>query len=437
MTRPARRLVVAQRRPPFPTPDFRPRMLHFALSLLLLATAADPGGVEVTRLDGSKVVGQLTTWDARGVTLAAAEGAQLIAGDELLQLRATEVHSSSELPEATIELVDGTQFPIKAFTVKNRKATVATPFSTTPVPIATELIRRVEFRASTNALAETWNRVDSHDAAGDVLIVMKGAGEAFDFLTGVVDAVTDEQVSFDWDGQKVPIKRTKVAGIAFYQREKRSLPDAICVLTMVDGTTAPARSVELDGDTLSVVTPANLRIKFRRESLASADFSSGKLAFLSDLKPDSSTWVPRIAIPKAAQIASEFGVPRMNSSFSGSALSLAWPDEALATGREVRTYAKGLALRSRSELTYRLPTGMKRFTATAGIDPATTEQGHVVLEIRADDRVVWEGEIDGKQPPINIDVELKSARRLQILVDYGRNLDYGDRLHLVEARVTK
>jgi hypothetical protein len=26
---------------------------------------------------------------------------------------------------------------------------------------------------------------------------------------------------------------------------------------------------------------------------------------------------------------------------------------------------------------------------------------------------------------------------LQLVVDYGENLDYGDRLHLVEARFTK
>jgi hypothetical protein len=60
-----------------------------------------------------------------------------------------------------------------------------------------------------------------------------------------------------------------------------------------------------------------------------------------------------------------------------------------------------------------------------------------MLEIRADQRVLWEGEVDGHADPVNIDVNLGSARRLQIRVDYGRNLDFGDRLHLVEARVTK
>jgi hypothetical protein len=148
-------------------------------------------------------------------------------------------------------------------------------------------------------------------------------------------------------------------------------------------------------------------------------------------------WTPRVALPEGAKLLADYGRPRRNASFGGSALTLSWADEAHSTGREVRTYDKGLALRSRTEATWRLPAGMKRFIATAGIDPATVDQGHVVLEIRADDRVLWEGEIDGRRDPVQIEVELKSARRLQIRVDYGRNLDFGDRLHLVDARVTK
>jgi hypothetical protein len=118
-------------------------------------------------------------------------------------------------------------------------------------------------------------------------------------------------------------------------------------------------------------------------------------------------------------------------------LSLAWPDESLPAGHELRTYDKGLAIRSRTDLEFRLPAGMQRLAVIAGIDPTTASEGHVVLEIRADERVLWEGEIDGKRPPVEIKLELGAAHRLQFHVDYGRNLDYGDCLHLVEARVTK
>src|SRR4029079_9146425 len=115
---------------------------------------------------------------------------------------------------------------------------------------------------------------------------------------------------------------------------------------------------------------------------ARADFSAGKLSYLSDLKPTNVKWTPRIAAPAAASLIAGYGLPRNDVSYSGSPLSLAWPDEALASGRQVRTYAKGLALRSRTEASFRIPAGMKRFVTTAGIDPATAQQGHVLLEIR-------------------------------------------------------
>jgi hypothetical protein len=61
----------------------------------------------------------------------------------------------------------------------------------------------------------------------------------------------------------------------------------------------------------------------------------------------------------------------------------------------------------------------------------------VALEIRGDGRLLWQGVVDGRRDPVELEVDLNGARRLQLLVDYGENLDYGDRLHLVEARVTK
>jgi NPCBM/NEW2 domain len=283
-----------------------------------------------------------------------------------------------------------------------------------------------------------WKQLDEREVVGDVLIIAKREGGLLDYLTGVVGDASADEVTFEYEGQKLPVKRSKVAAIAYYHAEPRRLPEAICRLTLMDGSQIPAREVALvDDGQLQVRTPAGIAFSVSLMHVVRGDFSAGKLAYLSDLKPIELKWTPRIATSDAASLIAEFGQPRNNVSFSGSALSLAWPDESLPTGREIRTYARGLAIRSRTDLVYRLPEGMRRFTATAGIDPATAGQGHVVLEIRADDRMLWEDEIDGKQAPVEIDLDLGTARRLQFHVDYGRNLDYGDRLHLIEARVTK
>ena len=86
---------------------------------------------------------------------------------------------------------------------------------------------------------------------------------------------------------------------------------------------------------------------------------------------------------------------------------------------------------------YRLPAGFNRFTALAGIDPATTADGNVRLAILADDRSLLETEIAGDQPPQPIDVEIAGAKRLKIVVDFGQNLDTGDWLNLCDAKIVK
>ena len=141
-------------------------------------------------------------------------------------------------------------------------------------------------------------------------------------------------------------------------------------------------------------------------------------------------------MPATAESIKNFGAPRMNISFTGSPLTLMWPAGDTAAGG-LQTYAKGLALRSRTELEYRLPKDMRRFVAIAGIDPDTAGQGHVLLRIEADGQTIFDQPIDGSSSPVQIEADIAEKQRLKIFVDFGENLDLGDRLHLVEARLVK
>jgi hypothetical protein len=424
-----------------------------ALVLLIAVLAAPVGAAEVKLLDGTTLAGDVTAWDGRTLTVAAADGARDLDAAQVLDIRWTNDAPSTEPtstdassadapttaagPALHVELIDGTRLPLAAFTAARRIATLESPSSARPLRTSAERIRRVELQRATDASRDLWRQLDEREPAGDVVLVANRDGTKLDYLTGVVGDVTADEVAFQYEGQQLNIKRSRVAGIAYYHAEQAKLADPACALTLVDGANIPARTIVLRDGELQITTPAALRLDVKLDQLARADFSAGKLAYLSDLEPVAVAWTPRVAMPAAAPLIADYGRPRFDTSFAGSPLTLAWADESSPTGREIRTFGKGVALRSRTEATWRLPEGMKRFSATAGIDPAASDQGHVVLEIRADQRLLWEGEIDGHADPVPIDVELGSARRLQIRVDYGRNLDYGDRLHLVEARVTK
>jgi hypothetical protein len=199
----------------------------------------------------------------------------------------------------------------------------------------------------------------------------------------------------------------------------------------------PVSSINRTGDELEVTTVGKLELSLPFADLVSADYSIGKLTFLSDMQPLRSQWTPLVSLPAAAESIKNFGEPRSNFSFTGSPLTLSWPADETKTGATLESYDKGLAIRSRTELEYRLPKSMRRFTAIAGIDPETLGQGSVQLTIEVDGQVEFEQTIDGEHGPVKIDLDVAGKQRLKLLVDYGENLDLGDRLHLVEARLLK
>jgi hypothetical protein len=406
----------------------------FAILTVLLV--AGSGDASLSTLNGETIVGDVTAWEDNVLTVAAPDGHRQLQADVLLEARfgATAARSADD---RWVEFMDGSRLVYRSFTIANRVATFDLPLSAQPLKVPTERINRIEVATPSEALQKTLAEIERKQPAGDALVIAKRDEAAMDYLTGIVGDVTAEQISFQWDGERVPVKLSKAAAIVFYHATQAKFPDATCRVYLANGSIVVAREAELVQDLLHLRSAAGIEVDAPLSQLVRIDFSTGKIAYLSDLKPASVRWTPHIALPSEATTLAEYGVPRNNVSFGGSPLALVWDNEAAPSQRDVRTYDRGIAARSTSEIVYHVPQGMSRLQMIAGIDPATAEQGHVTLEIRGDDRILWEGTIDGRTPPTEIDVELGTARRLLILVGAGENLDFGDRLHLIEARFTK
>jgi hypothetical protein len=412
-------------------------MNSLLLFAVIAAAAASGGEATIGTLDGRALKGEISAWTAAGLTFSNADGDTKIPAGEVLEVRwSREAADGAGAGAMYIEMIDGSRIAYAEVSIAKRQATVTGGLLRRPLRIPRDSIRLIELRPVTPFIASALEEIERKEIPGDALVVSQRESETMDYLPGVIGDVTAEQAGFDWDGERVEVKRSKIAAMVFYQARQAVLPDTSCELSLTDGSRLAAREISLEGKQLSVTTPAGARLDVSLEQLVRADFSSGKIAYLSDLTPSGVRWTPGLGVPKA-ELFAEKNLPRRDVSFSGSPLSLVWNDNAARSRRDVRTYAKGLALRSRTEVTYRLPQGMKRFSATAGLDPESRGGGHLLLLIRGDERVLWEGPIDGAQPPVEIDVELGAARRLHLVVDYGEHLDFGDRLHLVEARVTK
>ena len=102
-----------------------------------------------------------------------------------------------------------------------------------------------------------------------------------------------------------------------------------------------------------------------------------------------------------------------------------------------QSYAKGLSLRSRSKIQYRLPNGYTRLKFVAGIDDRIRSGGAVKLTILGDQAELYTQAIVGGEPPREIDLAIDGVKQLEIDVDYGDDSDLGDYLNLGNARITK
>jgi hypothetical protein len=398
--------------------------------LCALANRVTAESLAVTTADGQTITGDLISWTTDGIEISANGSPRVFAPTELLAARSEQPPTAANKFAPYIELADESRLPITEFSVKDRIATVKTPLADEPLQIRADQIRLVKW-------SDTETNLPLADAVGDVVAVTKKDSTETENLTGVIGTVTDEQVEFTWEGETLPVKRSKIAAFSFFQKDTQAATtDPLCYLTLGSGARLAAKQLKLQDDALQVTTPSGHELRVPLADLIDADYSAGKLSYLSDLKPLESKWTPLIEMPAAVESIQNFGAPRLNISFTGSPLTLSWPGKD-GSASTLQTYNKGLALRSRTELQYRLPKNMRRFVALAGIDPETLSQGDVLLQIEADGDTIFEQTISGKEPPVEIDANIAGKQRLRIYVDYGGNLDLGDRLHLVEARLVK
>jgi hypothetical protein len=395
--------------------------------LVTAALAAGPAPFEAQSLDGQVATGQIAALNEQELVLETDSGRVTFALAKLAALARTPT-APLQLAGATlwVELVDGSGLAATEYTVSGGKAQVRTTLAAT-LEIPTRRIRFVRFGPPGSydpKLAGQWSQISETKAAGDLLVVRKD--DALDYLEGVLGDVEAETCQFELDGEIIPVKRAKIEGAVYAHPQAAELPEAIGKLVASDGSRLELRTVKVADGRIELTTPAGTAHNLTLEAVARFDFSSGKIAYLSDLEPESVQYTPLFSFAAPAPGLLAFNAYRRDVGFEQNPLRL--------DGKE---YRKGLSLASRSELVYKLPGKFRLFRATVGIDDSVRETGSVNVEIRGDGKPLWHEEVRGGDPAREIELEIAGVKRLEIVADYGEKLDVGDRLVLGEAQVTK
>lgn len=391
---------------------------------LLLAWLAVAPEFHASLLDGRTVRGRVVELSAAGVVLETTGGREAVPAAELagLELAMPVAHS---FPEATVwvELVDGSRLAARSYTVERGQAAIVL-VDGTDARVAVGRVASVRLAAQTAELAREWAEIAGGEHSGDVLVVRRR--KTLDFLTGVIGDVDEATVTFRMEGEQLSVRRSRIEGLIYFRPPGDSLPDAFCRVAIVSGQHIQVQQVKLVGDGAAealwqITSPAGLELRVPVAHVERVEF---KVQYLSDQEPERSSWTDYFAAVAAVPVMAELYAPRRNRGFFSDQLKL-----------EGRSFAKGLALRSRCEIDWRLPGTHRRLTAVAGIDDAVRPRGSVRLVVQGDARTLLEATVTGETPPLPIDLDITGVRRLRILVDFGDDLDISDYLNVCDARL--
>lgn len=385
--------------------------------------------VEVETLAGTVTQGTLADWAPKQIRVAGESGTVHFALSEVLAVRFPGAANVARDPSSiSVELTDGSLLYGTELTVHGNQLTLAEQqgrgLSIPTKKVAAVVLAAPAHHSRAYQTQQQWHDLRMSDPSGDLVVISRK--DSLDYLEGVLGDVTASTVDFHLDRDAMQVPRSKVYGLVYFHSEEVDLAPQVARVTDHDGRRIEAQSVELVDQGFRVVSRSGVEIVLPRSTITEIDFSIGKVIYLSDLEAESIEWTPFYGMLNTSDEFRLASRPQRDAAFAGGPLRL--------DGVE---YAKGLGIRSRTEMVYRLPDAFRRFTVLVGIDDAVRPRGHVKISIYADARQLWAQEVDGKDPPLSLSLDISGAKRLKILVDYGLDQDVADHVDFCEARVSK
>jgi hypothetical protein len=399
-------------------------MISLAPSVLFIATAlsgaAEPASTglqfELTTLSGHRQTGVLTELSSDSATLTAAGKTVKVPLAEVLDIRALSVKptaSGGDPRRLEVALTDGSHLFVSGLGVSESGAQVETAnFGKFALPL--NAVANIRLAPNEPPVADAWHDLTTRDLTRDMLVIRKG--NVLDHLDGTVGKVDDVGIHFVLDGEDVTLKREKIFGIV-YARRNADPGKPVCEVTSTGGDFLKAQTAQWSNGQLKAGLLGGAQIVAPGEQIVTLDFSLGKVRYLSQLEPREVKYTPFFdqVWTYCRDRPRDGGMLRLGN----------------------KEYARGLWIHSRTLLKYRVNGEYRRFQAVMGIDQAVAPLGNVHVVISGDDKVLHQSDVRGSDPPLNLDLDIAGVREIEILVDFGGDLDIADHLDLADAKVIK
>lgn len=371
------------------------------------ARAAGPQA-RVERSDGSITEGSLVAIDADDVRLQAASGDTTLPVTAIR--RVVVVNDAAATPRpAPVEVTTTTGSRITGddFTWTGDVAAVIRGKERIELPI--DLVQLVAWRRPEDADGEpAWLATLPEKPESDLVIV--GGGPEAECVACAITAVSAESVTVVLEGETIPVKRTRVAGLRWLR------PPAVAAGRIDVATVAgrfavanvawsPADGLVLDG-----------RLRMPASWLEAIDYAAGRTVRLATLEAERMEIEPFFGGLRGVDGLAGFFAPR-----------LVTPQPA---------GVPSLLLRPRTVAVWRVPADSRRFFATLRPASGAAPRASVVIDL--DGREVFRGGFTADEPPagLPIDLDVAGIRRLTLTIDFAAG-GPGGPVRLDDARFEK
>lgn len=409
--------------------------MHLLASLLLITSTVSAGvPVELQPTEG----------DPRQVLLDQVDAEQLIVRSEVTappetipantvrQIRWTTAPTETKPAPFQIRLTDGSLVAAESYSAANGTAQVVWNGSPTAVAIPVDRIRAVRLGRFDQAIDQSWQELLGRPVVADVVGVLR-KNQTLDNVQGVIQDVTDEVVKFQFEGETIDVRRSKVVGISYYRPQANPAPPERGTLMLHDGSVLRVEQLALaessQGLTARVQTVSGAELTVPMSLFKQLDLAGQSLTYLTQLEPESEIFTPFVDQPKLTETLARWYAVRTSSQ---KAID---PVQLKKDGR-LQSLDNSVSLHSRTELVYRLAGQYRRFHGLAGIDP-TLGIGRAQLTIRADGANKMQQNLVAGDDAVPMSIDVTGVNRLVVTVDYGEDSDIADNVILGDARLIK
>ena len=383
--------------------------------MMLLALVNAPQ-VEVSTIEGTRHSGTLISAATTAWRLEADGKPVEVALTSILEARLqTKGVTTPASPHETV-LVDGSRIGTSSVSLSGQTLRITASESDT-IELPRSAIGNIRLAEAPSSVDDQWAALLERERREDWLVIRKQ--DKLDFVPGVVSGITDQHVQLLLDGETVPVPREKVFGVVLHQRQTGNSKSS-GILELASGDRLAVQSVTSKDMNFELKLAAGPTMTIPMTGVRVVDFSADKLTWLSSLKPRDVKHEFRF-IGWAAAVRND------RDSWGGDAF--------LRLGNQ--TFTRGVCIRSKAVVQYRLNGDYRRFVSQMGIQQ--DYQGGVHVEILADGQSLLAQPVSWQdKEPFQVDLDVTGKFLLEIRVGYGEDKDdIGDNLVLAEARLLK